>query len=156
VRAPRCWAGLCPTDCVLQDLKIGEEVIDSGGQGLPPSIAEPDDLAAILYTSGSTGRPKGVMLSHANLWLGAESVASYLKLAPEDRVLGVLPLSFDYGQNQLLSSWYAGAAVAPLDYLTARDVVKAVARHGRRRSRVFPRSGCNLSRPNGPPKPLRI
>src|SRR3546814_12073542 len=30
----------------------------------------------------------------------------------------------------MLSSWYAGAAVAPLDYLTARDVVKAVARHG--------------------------
>ncbi|HET6526447.1 acyl-CoA ligase (AMP-forming), exosortase A system-associated [Sphingopyxis sp.] len=119
-----------PEDCALQDLKIAEEVIDSGGQGLPPSIAEPGDLAAILYTSGSTGRPKGVMLSHANLWLGAESVASYLKLSPDDRVLGVLPLSFDYGQNQLLSSWYAGAAVAPLDYLTARDVVKAVARHG--------------------------
>lgn len=119
-----------PEDCALQDLKTGEDVVDSGGQGLPPSIAEPDDLAAILYTSGSTGRPKGVMLSHANLWLGAESVASYLEIAPEDRILGVLPLSFDYGQNQLLSSWYAGAAVAPLDYLTARDVVKAVARYG--------------------------
>lgn len=119
-----------PVECALQDLKVGEEVIDSGGRGLPPSIAEPDDLAAILYTSGSTGRPKGVMLSHANLWLGAESVASYLEITPGDRVLGVLPLSFDYGQNQLLSSWYAGAAVAPLDYLTARDVVKAVARHG--------------------------
>ena len=114
---------------VVQDLKAGEEAIDSGGPGLPPSIAGPDDLAAILYTSGSTGRPKGVMLSHANLWLGAESVASYLKLTPDDRVLGVLPLSFDYGQNQLLSTWYAGASVAPLDYLTARDVVKAVARH---------------------------
>lgn len=119
-----------PDDCALQDLKVAEEVIDSGGQGLPPSLAEPDDLAAILYTSGSTGRPKGVMLSHANLWLGAESVASYLKLTPDDRVLGVLPLSFDYGQNQLLSTWHAGAAVAPLDYLTPRDVVKAVARHG--------------------------
>ncbi|HWW58658.1 MAG TPA: acyl-CoA ligase (AMP-forming), exosortase A system-associated [Sphingopyxis sp.] len=119
-----------PEHCVLQDQKIGEEVIDSGGQGLPLSIAEPGDLAAILYTSGSTGRPKGVMLSHANLWLGAESVASYLKITPEDRILAVLPLSFDYGQSQLLSSWYAGAAVAPLDYLTARDVVKAVARHG--------------------------
>jgi len=118
-----------PEDCALLDLKVGEDVIDSDGMVLPPSIAEPDDLAAILYTSGSTGRPKGVMLSHANLWLGAESVASYLKIVPEDRVLGVLPLSFDYGQNQLLSSWYAGAAVAPLDYLTARDVVKAVARH---------------------------
>ena len=118
-----------PEDCALQDLKIAEEVIDSGGGGLPLSMAEPGDLAAILYTSGSTGRPKGVMLSHANLWLGAESVASYLKIIPEDRVLGVLPLSFDYGQNQLLSSWYAGAALAPLDYLTARDVVKAVGRH---------------------------
>ena len=98
-----------PVECVVQDLKIAEEVIDSDGQGFPPSLAEPGDLAAILYTSGSTGRPKGVMLSHANLWLGAESVASYLDIVPGDRVLGVLPLSFDYGQNQLLSTWYAGA-----------------------------------------------
>ena len=45
---------------------------------------------------------------------------------PDDRVLAVLPLGFDYGQNQLFSSWMAGASVAPLDYLTARDVVKAV------------------------------
>jgi acyl-CoA synthetase (AMP-forming)/AMP-acid ligase II len=34
----------------------------------------------------------------------------------------------DYGQNQLLSGWYAGASIAPLDYLTPRDVIKAVAR----------------------------
>ncbi|KTE22518.1 AMP-binding protein [Sphingopyxis sp. H050] len=122
--------GDLPEDCAVQDLKIAEDVIDSGGQGLPLSIAEPDDLAAILYTSGSTGRPKGVMLSHANLWLGAESVASYLTLTSDDRVLAVLPLSFDYGQNQLFSTWHAGGAVAPLDYLTPRDVVKAVARHG--------------------------
>ncbi len=98
--------------------------------GLGPSFANPDTLAAILYTSGSTGRPKGVMLSHANLWLGAIAVAHYLNLTPADRVLGVLPLSFDYGQNQLFSTWAAGASVAPLDYLTARDVVKAVERVG--------------------------
>lgn len=97
---------------------------------LPPSGADPHDLAAILYTSGSTGRPKGVMLSHANMWLGAESVATYLGLGPDDRVLAVLPLSFDYGQNQLLSSWHAGASVVAIDYLTARDVIKAVERHG--------------------------
>ena len=69
------------------------------------SAADPGDLAALLYTSGSTGQPKGVMLSHANLWLGAVSVAHYLGLAPDDVVLAVLPLSFDYGQNQLLSAW---------------------------------------------------
>ncbi|WP_294290578.1 acyl-CoA ligase (AMP-forming), exosortase A system-associated [uncultured Sphingomonas sp.] len=113
------------------DVATSVIVPEAIGQGdpLPPSDADPDALAAILYTSGSTGRPKGVMLSHANLWLGAVSVAHYLRLSPDDRVLGVLPLSFDYGQNQLLSTWYAGARVIPLDYLTARDVVKAVARH---------------------------
>ena len=99
------------------------------GRDLPPSAAEPDELAAILYTSGSTGRPKGVMLSHANMWLGADSVAQYLGLARDDRTLAVLPLSFDYGQNQLLSTWRAGGAVAPLDYLTPRDVVKAISRY---------------------------
>lgn len=99
------------------------------GLELPPSTADPGELAAILYTSGSTGRPKGVMLSHANMWLGAQSVASYLGLGNDDRTLAVLPLSFDYGQNQLLSSWYAGASVVPLDYLTGVDVLKAVERH---------------------------
>jgi acyl-CoA ligase (AMP-forming) (exosortase A-associated) len=90
---------------------------------------DPDDLAAILYTSGSTGKPKGVMLSHANMWLGAVSVASYLGMAPDDVTLAVLPLSFDYGQNQLLSTWYAGGCVVPLDYLMPRDVAKACAKH---------------------------
>jgi acyl-CoA ligase (AMP-forming) (exosortase A-associated) len=100
----------------------------TGGKSLPPSDADPQSLAAILYTSGSTGMPKGVMLSHANLWLGAVSVAGYLKLAPEDRTLCVLPFSFDYGQNQLFSTWYAGGCVVPLDYLTPRDVVRSVER----------------------------
>ena len=98
------------------------------GTSLPPSDADPDTLVALLYTSGSTGRPKGVMLSHANLWLGAISVARYLGLDPADRVLGVLPLSFDYGQNQLLSTWAAGACVVPFDYLLPRDVYRAIER----------------------------
>nr|WP_299596698.1 acyl-CoA ligase (AMP-forming), exosortase A system-associated [Sphingomonas bacterium] len=100
-----------------------------GTEALPPSIADPGELAALLYTSGSTGRPKGVMLSHANLWLGAISVAHYLRLAPDDRTLCVLPLSFDLGQNQLLSTWAAGGCAIPFDYLMARDVVRAVEAH---------------------------
>lgn len=100
----------------------------SGGATIGPSTALADDLAAILYTSGSTGRPKGVMLSHANLWLGAVAVADYLKLTPQDRTACVLPFSFDYGQNQLLSTWFAGGCVYPLDYLTPRDVLKLVDR----------------------------
>jgi acyl-CoA ligase (AMP-forming) (exosortase A-associated) len=101
-----------------------------GAERLPVSSADPDDLAALLYTSGSTGRPKGVMLSNANLWLGAVSVAHYLELTPNDRVLAVLPLAFDYGQSQLLSTWAAGAAAVPIEYLAARDVIRAVEAHG--------------------------
>ncbi len=96
---------------------------------LLPSSHDPATIAAILYTSGSTGRPKGVVLSHANLWLGAVSVAHYLGVARDDVTLAVLPLSFDYGQNQLFSTWFAGGSVVPLDYLTPRDVIKACARH---------------------------
>ena len=108
---------------------IALEDWDSGDDALPPSSADPDDLAALLYTSGSTGPPKGVMLSHANLWLGAVSVAHYLGLTRDDRTLALLPLAFDYGQNQLLSTWAAGGHAIAFDYLLPRDVVKAVGRH---------------------------
>ncbi|TGX44750.1 acyl-CoA ligase (AMP-forming), exosortase A system-associated [Sphingomonas naasensis] len=121
-------AALEPGDVPAGCRIVTEEELISDDR-LGPSNADPAALAAILYTSGSTGRPKGVMLSHANLWLGAIAVAHYLQIGSEDRVLGVLPLSFDYGQNQLLSTWAAGGRVIPLDYLTARDVVKAVERH---------------------------
>ncbi len=99
------------------------------GPALGPSRHDPDTLAALLYTSGSTGRPKGVMLSHANLWLGAVSVAHYLELTANDRALCLLPLAFDYGQNQLFSMWFGGGEAIGFDYLLPRDVVRAVRRH---------------------------
>ena len=121
--------GDAPFQC---NVKSESDVVETykAAPGLAASSTNPDELAAILYTSGSTGKPKGVMLSHANMWLGAESVASYLALTSQDVTLAVLPLSFDYGQNQLLSTWFAGGSVVPLDYLTPRDVVTAVEKHG--------------------------
>ncbi len=114
--------------------RAGAEVIaleawESADSAMQPSARDPEELAALLYTSGSTGRPKGVMLSHANLWLGAISVAGYLGLTREDRTLAVLPLAFDYGQNQLLSAWAAGGHAIAFDYLLPKDVVRAVGRH---------------------------
>ncbi|HSF12937.1 MAG TPA: AMP-binding protein, partial [Erythrobacter sp.] len=122
--------GDLPPGCAA--LGEGEALVaaEATGRELEPSQADPAELAAILYTSGSTGRPKGVMLSHANLWLGAVSVAHYLGLESDDVTLAVLPLSFDYGQNQLFSTWFAGGAVVPLDFLFPKDVVKACAKHG--------------------------
>ena len=120
--------GDLPSSCRSVAEAEGTSWFERSG-GLPPSSRDPGELAALLYTSGSTGRPKGVMLTHANMWLGAISVSYYLGLTPEDCTLGVLPLSFDYGQNQLLSSWAAGACVVPIEYLSANDVIKAIGRH---------------------------
>ncbi|MEO1648721.1 MAG: acyl-CoA ligase (AMP-forming), exosortase A system-associated [Pseudomonadota bacterium] len=119
-----------PHECQAFEENEAFDAVQALGQHLDASDADPEELCAILYTSGSTGRPKGVMLSHANLWLGAVSVADYLKLQSDDVTLAVLPLSFDYGQNQLLSTWYAGGCVAPLDYLFPKDVAKACAKYG--------------------------
>jgi len=86
------------------------------------------DMAAILYTSGSTGQPKGVVLSHRNIVEGARSVSTYLENRPEDRILAVLPLSFDYGMSQLTTAFLVGASVVLHNYLLANDVVRALVR----------------------------
>jgi acyl-CoA ligase (AMP-forming) (exosortase A-associated) len=90
-----------------------------------PSIID-TDMAAILYTSGSTGKPKGVILSHRNLVAGAESVSEYLNIAESDRLLAVLPFSFDYGLNQLTTCLLKGACCVLFDYLLPRDVMRVL------------------------------
>ena len=99
----------------------------ASGAALEPHRVIDTDMAAILYTSGSTGNPKGVVLSHRNMAAGARSVADYLELDERDRILAVLPLSFDYGFSQLTTAFHAGACVVLINHLFARDIVKAVA-----------------------------
>jgi len=97
-----------------------------GAAGLAARRAIDADMAAILYTSGSTGKPKGVVLSHRNMVAGARSVAGYLENGPGDRILVVLPLSFDYGLSQLTTAFLSGATAVLMNYLFARDILKAV------------------------------
>jgi acyl-CoA ligase (AMP-forming) (exosortase A-associated) len=87
------------------------------------------DIAAIFYTSGSTGRPKGVVLSHRNLIVGAESVATYLGNTADDVLLAALPLSFDAGFSQLTTAFAVGARVVLTNYLLPRDVPRLCAQH---------------------------
>ncbi len=86
------------------------------------------DMVSIFYTSGSTGKPKGVVLSHRNMVTGAHSVAGYLGNVPDDRLLAVLPFSFDYGFSQLSTAFHVGASVTLMDYLFARDILALLTR----------------------------
>lgn len=88
-----------------------------------------EDLAAILYTSGSTGSPKGVMVTHRNLLAGCRIVRTYLKITSNERILSILPFSFDYGLNQLLTSMEQGATIVLLTFRFGDEIVAALDRH---------------------------
>jgi len=106
---------------------IGWENFLADGSGSPHRVID-TDMAAILYTSGSTGKPKGVVLSHRNMVTGATSVAQYLGNNADDRLLAVLPFSFDYGFSQLTTAFHVGACVVLMDYLFPRDALNLVVR----------------------------
>jgi len=125
------------TDSDSADVETVEQVsivswsyfVSLTGNTEDPEPLTGNDLAAILYTSGSTGKPKGVMLSHSNIVLGAKSVAQYLQNTASDKILAVLPLSFDYGLSQSTTSFLVAAECVLLDYLLANDVIKAITKH---------------------------
>ena len=116
--------GQLPTPPPGKQIIAWEECLASGSGQCHRVIDT--DIAAILYTSGSTGKPKGVVLSHKNMVTGAKSVAQYLENSAEDRLLAVLPLSFDYGFSQLSTAFHVGASVVLMDYLFPRDVLNLV------------------------------
>jgi acyl-CoA ligase (AMP-forming) (exosortase A-associated) len=97
----------------------------------PPECREQaisKDLAAILYTSGSTGKPKGVMLSHANVMAGSTIVSTYLGITSVERILAVLPFSFDAGMNQLMTAFQQGGTIVLINFVFAREVVQMLLR----------------------------
>lgn len=103
-------------------------------QPAAPGIREtrpaPDDLAMIIYTSGSTGMPKGVMLSHRNIRIGARTVIEYLGLTGSDRLLSVLPYSFDAGLNQLTTMMMTGGSVVHQPVVMPAEIVKTIRAQG--------------------------
>lgn len=132
---------------VLPQIPTLEFVVVTAGDGVPaislplhrfedltgPSPSAPPkdqaiskDLAAILYTSGSTGKPKGVMLSHANMMAGSTIVSTYLDISSNERILAVLPFSFDAGLNQLMTAFQQGGTIVLTNFVFAREIVQTL------------------------------
>ena len=118
------------------------------------------DLAAILYTSGSTGKPKGVMLSHGNVIAGSTIVSTYLQITHADRILAVLPFSFDAGLNQLTTAFQQGGTLVLINFVFARQIVEALTKERITGLAGVPTVWSLLAQPNStlsknPPPALR-
>jgi len=75
-------------------------------------LASSTDDAFILLTSGTSSRPKMVPLTHAAVCRSAHNVGATLALAPQDRLLNVLPLFHVHGLvSGLVAALAAGSSV---------------------------------------------
>ncbi|WP_020638009.1 fatty acyl-AMP ligase [Amycolatopsis balhimycina] len=68
--------------------------------------------AVLQYSSGSTGSPNGVILTHGAVLANLGALCTHLRLGPEDRFGGWLPLHHDMGLfTQLTAGLLCGAPV---------------------------------------------
>ncbi|MEA2017483.1 MAG: AMP-binding protein, partial [Campylobacterota bacterium] len=79
------------------------------------------DNAVITYSFASSGFPRGVVISHRNLIDSARVVNGYLDINEEDVLSGLLSFSFDYGLNQIFTSFYARATFVIYTFFTPSD-----------------------------------
>lgn len=97
--------------------------VPSADLGLSLAINIPTDVGCVIYTSGSTGRAKGVVVPQRTMLDGARVVSGYLKITENDAILSLLPYSFDYGLNQLLTTVLQGGKIVVHDFIFPQALV---------------------------------
>lgn len=87
-------------------------------RSVPSAQVLPHDSSALLmYTSGSTAAPLGVVCPDAAVDFALNAIHQELGYREDDRVLGLLPLAFDYGLYQVLLALKAHAVLVLEDGL---------------------------------------
>ena len=126
-------AGL-PVQIVLMDAKASppatadlDSIFAAGPGSFTPVHVDLDSIAGLLYTSGTTADPKGVMLTHGNLMGEVNAVFGWVKLGPDDALLGVLPLFHVLSQMaNILIPLVKGARVVHLETLNTTELLRAL------------------------------
>ncbi|MDN3646930.1 long-chain fatty acid--CoA ligase [Pontixanthobacter aestiaquae] len=97
-----------------------------------PEVAT-DALALLQYTGGTTGAPKGAMLSHSNLSINAQQVASINPFdnAQDEVFMGALPMFHVFANTALLNhAVVTGASIAMVPRFEVAQVLDTIAKHG--------------------------
>lgn len=110
----------------LRDFAIPASATDRP-EGVPNTASNPQRPAICLFTSGSTGAPKGVLVSWSDLLQRAQAECDLFGISAEDRLLSLLPFSFDVGLNQLMSALVSGAELVIQDSWMPSDILKTIA-----------------------------
>ena len=108
------------------------ELVDNDGEPAPVAIDPETDIALIQYTGGTTGVPKGAALSHANLSINAQQLAS---VDPDQertdaRVLGALPFFHIFANTCLLNhTLWRGGEIVMLPKFEPAEALAAIRKH---------------------------
>jgi amino acid adenylation domain-containing protein len=94
------------------------------------SGAGAESLAYVSYTSGSTGSPKGVAVPHRAV-VRLVRGTSYVRLAPDEVLLQLAPVSFDASTFEIWGALLSGArlAVAPAHTLSLAELGRTLREH---------------------------
>jgi long-chain acyl-CoA synthetase len=104
-----------------------DSIVATGPGSFVPVAVTADSVAGLLYTSGTTADPKGVMLTHGNLMGEVDAVFGWVKLGPDDALLGVLPLFHVLSQMaNILIPLVKGARVVHLETLNTTELLRAL------------------------------
>lgn len=112
-------------------IMLEADLLDGEGAPAPVTIDPARDVAVLQYTGGTTGTPKGAMLTHANVYVNVQQVASWSPelVAGRERVLGVLPFFHVFALTVVMNFSIAkGAEIIIMPRFVLGDALRLIDR----------------------------